>query len=365
MRNLLFPGKSFLVFYGILWLACTLAQFVLFTRQFDLGLQVSALDAIITQTTLFVMLIPLWFVARIQPHGKPMSLTKLGNAFAAGIILLGLWFYAMSGLLYKFVYVVPQNSLFMKESLTFRLVFGSLTAFVVFSSLLAYRMLELARKAGKREAELQRLVQETELQALKNQLNPHFIYNSLNAISSLTLTDPEKAREMVIKLSDFLRYALRQDALQLSSLEQELHAIGLYLQIEKVRFGDRLICKLEVDEQVKGLKLPGLILQPLFENALKHGVQQHSGPSTIEFRAISADNEVVLKVSNFYDPRFARYRGEGVGLENIRNRLRLHYGNGQLLQVTARGNEFTASLSIPGIPKEDHDGPDRNTRTTP
>lgn len=352
MRNLLLPDKGYMVFYALLWLACTLAHFALCVWQFELGLQASALDAAVTQTSLFVLLIPLWFVARLQQPGKPLSVNNLGNALMAILLLLGLWYSAVT-MFGHFAYPDPKALYFVRETLVFRIIFGALTAFVVYGSLLAYRMLEHTRRSEKRQAELENLVQQTELQALKNQLNPHFIYNSLNAISSLTLTDPEKAREMVIRLSDFLRYALRRDALQLGSLEEELQAVERYLQIEKVRFGERMICKMEVEEGLGKTRLPGLILQPLFENAVKHGVQQQTGPVVLDFRALASGEDVLLEIRNQYDPRFARFRGEGVGLENVRNRLRLHYGNGRLLHISASDNLFTASLRIPAnLPEE-------------
>jgi LytS/YehU family sensor histidine kinase len=202
-------------------------------------------------------------------------------------------------------------------------------------------------EAIKRESQLVNLLQKTELQALKNQLNPHFIYNSLNSINSLTITSPERAREMVGRLSDFLRYALNQDAMQLTSLDNELKYIESYLNIEVVRFGERLKFDLNSKNDIGNLQVPVMILQPLFENAVKHGAQKSNVPVKISFRTQVMENEVNLIVTNNFDKEFARIKNEGVGLENVRNRLRLLYGNGNLLSVKTENDLFVATIRLP------------------
>ncbi len=347
MHNLLLPGKRVLAYYLVFWFFCTLVHFAVLHRYFELGLQISLADALLTNLSLFVLLLPLWFVARFQKKEKKWPLKGLFNAIGAGALLLIAWYVALVTMLESLVHQKEASIYFFQDSLIFRVLFGVLIAFVVYSSFLAFHMLKETREAGRRESELLNLVQRTELQALKNQLNPHFIYNGLNAISSLTVSDPEKAREMVNRLSDFLRYALKQDALQFTTLENELQAIRQYLEIEEVRFGNRLKYGFKMEEHHKKLSLPGLILQPLFENAVKHGLQQTSEMVHIGFEARDLDHETILEVSNRFDPRFGRFKGEGVGLENVRNRLRVHYGNGRLLRVEAREGMFTASLRLP------------------
>jgi two-component system, LytTR family, sensor kinase len=356
MQNYRFfsPAPGFLVFYMILWASCTLVHYILLGRYGDLGAgftdlsaRLLALDAFISQTSLFLLLLPLWFLVRFRKKGKDFSLAGIVNALVGGGLLIGIWYFVMREGLAGLLYAETGAEGFFRNTLGIRMAFGFLAGLAVYHFFLACRLHREAREAIERQVELESLVQQTELQALKNQLNPHFIYNSLNAISSLTLTDAEKARDMVVKLSDFLRYALKQDALQLTSLEKEMNAVELYLQIEKVRFGEKLNHRFRLEEHDKNLELPGLILQPLFENAVKHGIQQLPGQSGPSFRVIGNEKETILEVSNHFDPAVGRFKGEGVGLENIRNRLRLHYGNGQLLQVEKRGHEFFARLHIP------------------
>jgi two-component system, LytTR family, sensor kinase len=349
MRNQRFflPTPGILFHYLALWACCTLVQFVLLRTYTDLGAGFLALDAFVTQTSLFLLLLPLWFLVRFRKKGKDFFLAGIVNALVGGSLLLGIWYFLMRESLTGLLYGGNGSGDLFNSTLGLRIAFGFLAGLTVYHFFLASRLHREAREAIERQVELESLVQQTELQALKNQLNPHFIYNSLNAISSLTLTDPGKAREMVVNLSDFLRYALKQDALQMTTLEMEMNAIELYLQIEKVRFGERLNHRFRLEERDKTLELPGLILQPLFENAVKHGVQQLPGQSGPAFRVIGKETETILEVSNHFDPAVGRSKGEGVGLENIRNRLRLHYGNGQLLQLAKQDNVFIARLHIP------------------
>jgi LytS/YehU family sensor histidine kinase len=152
---------------------------------------------------------------------------------------------------------------------------------------------------------------------------------------------------MVIRLSDFLRYALKQDALQMTSLEKELENIEAYLAIEKIRFGPKLEFSFTYDPALKNIAVPVMILQPLFENAVKHGVQNNPEPTQLIFKAFSSGSEVKMSIENVYDGQFTRFRSEGVGIENVRNRLRILFGNGNLLSVKAQSGVFTASLTLP------------------
>src|SRR5690606_37486407 len=132
--------------------------------------------------------------------------------------------------------------------------------------------LEQQDEAQKREALMNELSREAELTQLRQQLQPHFLFNSLNSISALTVSQPKKARDMVLQLSDFLRGTIRKDHQQWVSLEEELSYLKMYLDIERVRFGHRLEIEFHVTEEVTQMRLPQLLIQPLLENAIKHGL---------------------------------------------------------------------------------------------
>ena len=174
----------------------------------------------------------------------------------------------------------------------------------------------LSEKNAK-EAQLESLVKETELKMLRSQINPHFLFNSLNSISSLTITDPEKAREMVIKLSDFMRYALSKKDEQPVSLRSELENLSLYLEIEKVRFGDRLSTEEIINEKCLEIKMPVMLLQPLYENAIKHGVYESTESVSIKTKVSCNNGYLEIIISNNYDLAPSSVKGTGTGLINV------------------------------------------------
>jgi LytS/YehU family sensor histidine kinase len=197
------------------------------------------------------------------------------------------------------------------------------------------------------EARLNTLLKESELNMLKSQINPHFLFNSLNSISSLTVINPEKAREMVIKLSDFLRYSVSSGAGNLTSLAEELENIKRYLEIEKIRFGDKLVYELNVNPQCVEQKIPVMILQPLYENAIKHGVYESTNQVLIETECRVNSGCSEIRIVNDFDPDAIPRIGAGVGLNNIRERLRLTYHRNDLLKTFKEGNRFYVELKIP------------------
>lgn len=353
MKDFILNDKRFLAYYIGLWLITTTGLFLVLDRTTEFVSDAILIDSIFSPLLFFIILLALWYVVRFSGGYSAEAPDKLFGTLLASMVLLAVWAYFSTLVVETLTRFESGYAHFLKDILWVRVLSGFLFAFIVNLLFYNFFLIRYSREARGRENELKDLVQRTELQALKNQLNPHFIYNSLNSISSLTLTAPEKAREMVIRLSDFLRYALKQDAMQMTSLKKELENIESYLQIEKVRFGDRLKYCLDIDPESSGQAIPVMLLQPLFENAVKHGVQNSTEPVEIILELEKTPGEIKLKVSNTFDGQFARFRSEGVGLENIRNRLRLIYGNGNLLSVKADAGLFTASLSLPQ--REFHD----------
>jgi len=199
----------------------------------------------------------------------------------------------------------------------------------------------------KNEGKLKSLVKEAELHALKSQINPHFLFNSLNSISSLTMTDPAKAQEMVINLSSLMRYSLKHDQIDKVPFNEELNNNKLYLQIEKVRFGKKLNPVFDIDEECLDTLIPNMILQPLYENAIKYGVYEATEPVEIVTRSKCSIDVLEITITNNYDPNSMSKRGEGIGLRNIRDRLQIIYGNPMLMKVEDNKKEFKVTLAIP------------------
>ena len=197
-----------------------------------------------------------------------------------------------------------------------------------------------------KETELKNLVTEAELKSLKFQINPHFIFNSLNSMSALTEIDPKKAKQMIIKLADFLRYTLANNDRQKNTLNEELKNIKLYLDIEKIRFDDKFDYVEELQEECGKTEIPSMILQPLFENAIKHAVYETLETVTIKLNCNKQENFLRISLSNTFEGESHR-KGAGVGLKNIKERLSLIYQQDNLMEVKKENGEFIVNIYIP------------------
>ena len=207
--------------------------------------------------------------------------------------------------------------------------------------------LEQQDEAQKREALMSELSREAELSQLRQQLQPHFLFNSLNSISALTVSQPKKAREMVLQLSDFLRGTIQKDHQQWVSLEEELGYLKMYLDIERVRFGHRLEVEFEVAEEVLSMRLPQLLVQPLLENAIKHGLYGITEDVKIILHAYKEQNYLILKIENPFDPEVTAPKGTGFGLSSVDRRLFLLFGRKDLLESKTLDSVFSVFLKIP------------------
>lgn len=221
---------------------------------------------------------------------------------------------------------------------------------IAFFTLLFWLQYSLEEKSEneKRKAEMDRLAKDAELYKLRQQLQPHFLFNSLNSISSLTGSRPEEARHMIQQLADFLRGTLKNDEKMLVSLEEELHYLSLYLDIEKVRFGHRLSTEIKHDETSLKCQIPQMLLQPIVENAIKFGLYDTTGTVTITINALAKDNSLQVTIQNPFDPQTSQSRsGTGFGLSSIQRRLYLLYARKDLIETKAEQNLFTTTITIP------------------
>ncbi len=204
-----------------------------------------------------------------------------------------------------------------------------------------------SQNAERRSLEAGLLAREAELKALRAQLDPHFLFNSLNSISSLTAGDPSAARKMCVLLADFLRDTLRLGAAQRISLQEELNIVERYLSIEQVRLGARLNVLKETSPQALSAKVPALILQPLAENAVLHGIAHLLEGGTVTIRAEREQSLLVVWVINPCDPHRPRRKGAGFGLSLVRQRLQSQFGLAGQLETSEGRGEFIAKLSLP------------------
>jgi LytS/YehU family sensor histidine kinase len=211
-------------------------------------------------------------------------------------------------------------------------------------ALIAHRA---SQEAQARAVESNIRARDAELGALKAQINPHFLYNSLNSISALTSIDPARAREMCVSLADFLRLTLGMGEKAVIPLKEEISLLEKYCAIEKIRFGERLTVKEDVQEEALECLLPPLLLQPLFENAVVHGIAQMPEGGWISLHAARNGARLSVTLENSWDPEAGSSRKNGVGLKNVQRRLEARYGNDAHLQANAEDEVFRVNLSLP------------------
>ena len=311
-----------------------------------LPLQVALFDGLTFGVILGILGMAVWYVVRYNDPEKSAAGQMIASHVAASLVFTGLWILA-SGIIVKSAINDPVYTAYLYTQLTNRILGGLLFYALLAGIYYIYVYSQHNREKKIREAEWEHQVRDAQLRALKSQINPHFLFNSLNSIASLTLTNPDKAHGMVIALSDFMRYTLRMHQDDMVPLEVELKNIELYLQIEKIRFGNNLQYRFETEGECLQLLVPNLILQPIFENAIKYGVYEASKPVEILLEARKKRDHMEIRIINDFDPESVPRKGEGVGLTNINNRLRLMYGGSKLLTAELGDNQFKVILVIP------------------
>jgi sensor histidine kinase YesM len=313
---------------------------------FQLPLPASFIDALIYNTLFAFIELSLWYLVQYTSSVKN-TLVLVLNYLLGGILLLGIW-YVAAGFLATKIITSPAYWAFARNAALFRILTG-IFYFIIVS--LIYYVIKYKNNWQKKietEKKLQENIRQIELNALKAQINPHFLFNALNSISYLTVANPEKAREMIIKMSDFLRYSLRNKGAVLTTLEEELHNVKRYIDIEKIRFREKLHFEPQCAETLLTCKVPVLILQPLLENAIKHGVYNSSEQVIIRLSCqLSDNNDLILSIENNFDPEAQPIKGEGIGLQNIADRLYFIYQKNKLIRVNKTTNTFTVTLTLP------------------
>ncbi len=240
--------------------------------------------------------------------------------------------------------------LLLKQSLPIRFGVGFLLIVCMSMISVLWYSFRDQQETEQRRADMAALSREAELLALRRQLQPHFLFNSLNSISALITYRPEEARNMIHQLSDFLRGTIKKEDNQFISLKEELQQLELYLEIEKVRFGHRLITKVETTEAAEQLKLPSLLLQPIVENAIKFGLYDTTGEVTILLQATIELNQLIVSVQNPFDPSTSRpQEGTGFGLSSVARRLYLLFSRNDLVSTTTTGHQFITTIKIPQL----------------
>jgi two-component system, LytTR family, sensor histidine kinase AlgZ len=282
----------------------------------------------------FACLTP-WYMCRQLPRGSSRGLQPGLYHASAAVLATVLWIALARAIGYTFGFGARLN--------------GAIPALISVGLLLyllsvALHYLLLAFETSRQAAIDAR---DAELRALKAQINPHFLFNSLNSITALTTSDPGRAREMCIRLAEFLRNTLGLGERESVAWHEELDLAQAYLDVEQIRFGARLQVELRVDEECADCLVPPLVLQPLVENAVKHGVATLVDGGKILVDSRVRDGQLRVVVENCFDPQSPAPRRHGLGLRNVRTRLETRFGAAGRLAVRADGNRFRAEIAVP------------------
>jgi len=299
--------------------------------------------AIIAPVTLLLALFCLspWYSCRYLPLRSTPVWKLLTNHVLAAVVLGGITLFAA-----RLVARGLSSNTFPGLDVRLRPAMPVLGDMVVLVYLLAIAIhYALFAVQSSREAEI--LARESELKALKAQINPHFLFNSLHSISALTAVDAGRARDMCIRLSDFLRSSLRLGERLTIPFREELALARNYLDVEQVRFGDRLRVVQDIDEGCGDCEVPPLLVQPLVENAIKHGIATLVDGGEISMRGRRSEERLRFIIENEFDPEAPSTRKSGIGLANVRNRLAARYGNDARMDVEVDGTRYRVVLSLP------------------
>ena len=333
--------RNLLYVYATWWLGYTAVQSLVLYHSFQLDLNLSIYDAVLTNVVLATSAYAMINIVRVyQPTQSLRVVYSIGLAVIAIFIMQWLASITLNG------YVGYEE--FLNRSFIIRCFFAWIMISLFSTSASLWYYLSEQRELDQRKAMSEKLAREAELSKLRLQLQPHFLFNSLNSISALAGSKPEEARKMIQQLSDFLRGTLKKDDQQLVTFSEELTHLQLYLDIEKVRFGHRLKTHIEEDEQSAVFKLPPLLLQPIVENAIKFGLYDTIGEIVIRIKAKAEDNYLVITVENPFDVQTAKPKqGTGFGLSAVQRRLYLLYARNDLLTTGQDEVTFTTTVKIP------------------
>jgi len=335
------------IIYILLWVALSAIHLSLLYMGYGLPLQIALADSLVFNGLYALIGSGLWFMVRYSDL-RSRTIRELAFYHLSGAtVAILVWMLSGYLLLNAFFAGDEFYHTFLKTTLSIRVISGIMFyTLLVTGYYLIINFRELKDKIS-RESQLTNLLKEAELNLLRSQIRPHFLFNSLNSISALTMTNPEKAQEMVIKLSELMRYSLNLPDTMVSSLEKELYHVELYLDIEKVRFGDRLVFNKNVPLEALDWTIPVMMLQPLLENSVKYGVYESAETTAIKLDVHIEGEVLEVKVGNSYDPEATGKKGTGTGLKNIRARLLNIYGTSSLLKFEQSENYFEVTIRIP------------------
>ena len=288
-----------------------------------------------------------WYLVQALPPGETSPL-RLGVTWTGAVIVsLLIWLAVAYGWAQ---YLLPPGESYPDEALNMLPLLIFAGAIGISLGVLGHYLagaFQRSRTAERRALEMQVLAREAELKSLRAQLDPHFLFNSLNSVAALIGNDTTAARQMCFLMAQFFRKSLTLSRQQSIPLAEEIALVETFLAIERVRFGERLRAEFEVSDEVRGVAVPPLVLQPLVENAVHHGVAHLIEGGTVHVHACRREGFLQMVVENPCDPDRPPSRGTGMGIANVRSRIETLCGERASVDVDARETSFRVSILLP------------------
>jgi|AntRauTorckE6833_2_1112554.scaffolds.fasta_scaffold04205_2 sensor histidine kinase YesM len=347
MKHPVLSFRENLIYYALVWIALAAVHILIVDRYTVFELPVAFTDGAVSQLLMGVTGLGLWYLVRYSDPNVLRRGRLLVNLVLGGAVLVVFWLLLSAAILHFIYRNYPGVVEFIRTTMVLRFVVG----FVLYLMVIAFYYLvnyhRLVRKQLEAESLLQRTVKETELAYLRSQINPHFLFNALNSVSALIGSNPEKAQLAVVELSKYLRHVMQMSTKTFVTVSEELQHINMLLDIEQIRYSDRLNKEVHIADACGDRMLPALILQPLFENALKYGLHESTGQVLIAAGVHCDEDKLYVSVRNSYDTEARAAEGTSLGLKNVKQRLDILYHKNYKMIINDENNMFEVKLVIP------------------
>ncbi len=296
-----------------------------------------------------ILNLPNYYICRGLPLGQTSWLMLLGSQALTLFAIAGFWSLVGTGysVYLDDILVPPRFNALFETSRPMNLAIVVIQYEIIV--LVHYLFFAIERSRDLEQAALQQklLISEAELQTLKATVHPHFLFNALNTLANISLSSPEQAHRFCLLIADFLRYSVAYSKKPAVTVNDELEHVQNYLGIERERFGNRLQTRFTIDDGLRETSVPPLILFPVVENAIKHGIDSFLEGGTLEMLVRAKDNIVIIEVTNLVDELGRKQKGTGHGLSSVERRLRNFYGEKALLKTFREKGQFKVQIYLP------------------
>lgn len=347
--------KNFLIAF-LIWTVYTLLNAGILSFQQKLYYPYAWVSSAVYSYFMALLSIPLWYFCKRLPFDKSRIFWFFGVHLFGSVLFSGIWL-TSSYLVHWVMMPTYAFKALWAQAVYFWQFLDGLTKYGLLAGIFyTINFYKKFKEKELRETQLSLLTKNMELQNLKSQINPHFLFNALNSVNALIAKDPEKARTMNAKLAQLLRYSLDGYERKFVTVKEELDFIHNYLAVEKVRFGDKLQIHEDVNPQTLESEIPSMLLQPIVENAIKHGISRQARRGVLKIHISQKDGLLHVQITNtgrrVSEKELSRILEKGIGLQNTHERLKRIYGETSGLELQSLNpNLFSVSIKIPQTPE--------------